>query len=66
MLNRLLYKDLDEITVCCETEEQVANSVEHSKLAGTLTSLTITLKDKILDDYISVIEAERSVLHLLL
>ena len=60
MLNRWLCKDLDEITVCCETEEQVANSVKQSELAGTLTSPTITLKDKILDDDVSVIEAERS------
>ena len=60
MLNRLLYKELDEIIVCCEIEEQVAHSVEHSKLAGTLTTPTITLKDKILNDDVSVIEAERS------
>ena len=60
MLNRWLCNDLDEITVCCETEEHVANSVEHSKLAGTLTTLTITLHDKILNDDVSVIEAERS------
>ena len=42
MLNRLLCKDLNEIAVYCETEEQIANSVEHSELAGTLTSHTIT------------------------
>ena len=51
---------MDEISVCCETDEQVANSVEHSELAGTLMTLTITLKDKILDDDVSVIKAERS------
>ena len=44
---------------CCE-KEQTINSKEHSELAGTLTSSTITLKDKILDDDVSVIEAERS------
>ena len=60
MLNRWFYKDLDEISVCCETEEQVANSVEHSELAGTFVTLTITLKDKILNDDVSVIKAERS------
>ena len=52
-----LRRDLDEITVCCETEKQITNSVEHSELAGTLTSPTISLKDKMLDD-VSVIEAE--------
>ena len=44
---------------CCE-KEQTINSVEHSELVGTLTSPTITLKDKILDDDVSVIEAEGS------
>ena len=34
--------------------------MEHSELAGTLMTLTITLKDKILDDDVSVIKAERS------
>ena len=43
----------------CE-KEQTINSVEHSELVGTLTSPTITLKDKILDDDVSVIEAEGS------
>ena len=56
----MAYKDLDEITVCFETEEQVANRVKHSKLAGTRTSHIITLHDKILNDDVSVIEAERS------
>ena len=56
----MAYKDLDEITVCSETEEQVANSVKHSKLAGTRTSHIITLHDKTLNDDVSVIEAERS------
>ena len=34
--------------------------MKHSKLAGTLTSHTKTLHDKILNDDVSVIEAERS------
>ena len=59
MFNRL-KRDLDEIIVYYETAEQGAISVEHSKLAGTLASHTITLKDKMLDDDVSVIEAERS------
>ena len=37
-----------------ETEEQVAIRVEHSQLAGTLASHTITLKDKILDDDVAI------------
>ena len=59
MLNRL-KRDLDEITIYYETEEQFTNSEEHSELAGLLTTPTITLKDKIFDDDVSVIEAERS------
>ena len=59
MFNRL-KRDFDEIIVYYETEEQVAISVEHSELAGTLASHIITLKDKILDDDVSVIETERS------
>ena len=34
--------------------------MEHRELAGTFTSHTITLNDNILDDDLSVIEAERS------
>ena len=44
---------------CCEIEQTI-NSVECSELAGTVTTPTITLKNKILDDDVSVIEADRS------
>ena len=51
---------MDTITICCETEKQLTNSVKHSGLARALTSPTITLNGKTLDDDVSVIEAERS------
>ena len=44
---------------CCEIEQTI-NGVECSELAGTVTTPTITLKNKILDDDVSVIETDRS------
>ena len=44
---------------CCEIEQAI-NSVECSELTGTVTTPTITLKNKILDDDVSVIGTNRS------
>ena len=59
MSKQASYRGLDIITIC-ETEKQLTNSMKQSGLAGALTSPTITLKGKTLDDDVSVIEAERS------
>ena len=60
MSKQVSYRGLDKITICCETEKQLTNIVKHSRLAGVLTSPTITPKGKTLDDDVSVIEAEKS------